>query len=162
MKVEYLHTLFTIHSVKLYWRLHIFPTHLHGVKLGVFGNQPGQVLDAVQGGGGAAGLQDEPPPRDEHRALWQHVGVHLGVLGGRDDRAVHDREEVFQSRPEIVMPVIINISFLRHSARVRSEAMVLLSINHLILKLSHVFCHPVTCRVTPVILLILWVSGIIA
>ena len=56
----------------------IIRTHLHGVKLGVLCDQPGQVLDAVQGGGGAAGLQDKPPPRDEHRALGQHVGVHLG------------------------------------------------------------------------------------
>ena len=64
--------------------------YLHSVKLGVLGDQPGEVLYAVQGCGGAAGLQDEPPPRDEHRALRQHVGVHLGVPSGGDDRAVHD------------------------------------------------------------------------
>ena len=75
-------------------RLHIFPTHLHGVKLGVLGDEPGQMLDAVQGRGGAAGLQDEPPPRDEHRALGEHIGVHLGVPGGRDNGAVHDGKEI--------------------------------------------------------------------
>ena len=75
-------------------RLNIIPTHLYGVKLGVFGDEPGQVLDAVQGRGGAAGLQYEPPPRDEHGALGEHVGVHLGVPGGRDDGAVHDGEKI--------------------------------------------------------------------
>ena len=33
-----------------------FRTHLHRVKLGVLCDQPGEVLDAVQGGGGAASL----------------------------------------------------------------------------------------------------------
>ena len=75
---------------------------LHCVKLGVLGDQPGELLDAVQGRGGAAGLQDEPSPRDEHRALGQHVGVNPGVPGGGDDSAVHDGEEILQPRPEMM------------------------------------------------------------
>ncbi len=80
MKVEYIHYSLckTPLSEAEREKTSYIPTLRHGVKLGVLGDQPGQVLDAVQGRGGAAGLQDEPSPRDEHRALGQHVGVHLG------------------------------------------------------------------------------------
>ena len=92
--------------------------YLHCVKLGVLGDQPGELLDAVQGRGGAAGLQDEPSPRDEHRALGQNVGVHPGVPGGGDDSAVHDGEKILQPRPEMML--LVN-NCVKSRERVRSS-----------------------------------------
>ena len=72
-------------------------TNLHGIKHRKLQHQLGEGLDAVEGGGGAAGLEDEPPLGDEHGALGQHVGVHLGVPRGRHDRAVHDGQQLLET-----------------------------------------------------------------
>ena len=71
-------------------------TNLHGIKHRKLQHQLGEGLDAVEGGGGAAGLEDEPPLGDEHGALGQHVGGDLGVGHGGDDLALGQPEHLLQ------------------------------------------------------------------
>ena len=54
--------------------------HLDGVESGEPLGQVRQVLEALEGGGGATGLQDEPTLRHEHGALAQDVGIQLQTV----------------------------------------------------------------------------------
>ena len=54
--------------------------HLDGVESGEPLGQVSQVFEALEGGRGAAGLEDEPTLRHEHGALAQHVGIQLEPL----------------------------------------------------------------------------------
>ena len=80
-------------------RRHINAIQIHGGLLGELGHQPDQPLDAVEGRGGAAGLQDESPPGDEERTLGQHVGGDLRVGHGGDDLALGQPEHLLQLNP---------------------------------------------------------------
>ena len=50
---------------------------LDGVKSGKLLGQVGQLVEALERSGRAAGLQDQPPLGHEQRTLAQDVGVHL-------------------------------------------------------------------------------------
>lgn len=73
-------------------------THLDLVEPCVLLCDVHEALEALQRRGGAARLEDEPAPRDEHGALAQHVRVDHAVALGADDLALHQA----QHRHELV------------------------------------------------------------
>ena len=75
-------------------------SYLNCIKSSIFFNDPDEIVNALQRGRRATGLQDESPLWDEHAALAQDVGVHLAVAGRRDDLAFHVAQNVFQFESE--------------------------------------------------------------